>query len=129
MKRVISIILVVSLSLLQSGCSAFRSGTQRITVSTSEPDAKIYINGAYVGEGTVMTRVPRDESVSVMAKKDGYSPCSRHIGTKMSSTGILDIVGGCIIILPLFGLLFPGCHELDQNNVCIVMEKEAKETK
>ncbi len=124
MRKFISLILVISIAFLQTGCSAFRSGTQRITVSTSEPDAKIYVNGAYVGEGTAMTRVPRDESVSVMAKKEGFLPATRQIGTKMSFTGILDIVGGCIILLPLFGLLFPGSHELDQNNISIVLDKE-----
>jgi hypothetical protein len=124
MRRIVSFILVISIVFLQTGCSAFRSGTQRITVSTSEPDAKIYINGAYAGEGTAMTRVPRDESVSVMAKKDGFLPATRQIGTKMSFTGILDIVGGCIILFPLFGLLFPGSHELDQNNISIALDKD-----
>jgi len=126
MRRAISMMLVVSIVLLQSGCSAFRSGTQRITVSASESDAKIYVNGAYVGAGTAMTRVPREESVSVMATKDGYLPATRQIGTKMSFTGILDIIGGCIILVPFFGLLFPGSHELDQSNISIALEKDNK---
>lgn len=126
MRRIVSGILIISVVLLQSGCSAFRSGTQRITVAASEQDAKIYVNGAYVGEGTAMTRVPRDESVSIMAKKDGYLPETRQIGTKMSFTGILDIIGGCIILVPFFGLLFPGSHELDQVNISIALEKDNK---
>jgi len=126
MKRFISMILAVSIVFLQSGCSAFRSGTQRITVAASEQDAKIYVNGSYVGEGTAMTRVPRDESVSIMAKKEGYLPETRQIGTKMSFTGVLDIIGGCIILVPFFGLLFPGSHELEQVNISIPLEKDTK---
>jgi len=128
MRKVISVLLILSIVILQSGCSAFRSGTQRITVSASESDAKIYINGAYVGEGTATTRVPRDESVSIMAKKDDYLPATRQIGTKMSFTGILDIIGGCIILVPFFGLLFPGSHELDQTNVSIALERDTSIT-
>ncbi len=42
----------------------------------------------------------------------------------MSTTGILDLIGGCVLLIPFFGLLFPGAHELDENNISIVMEKE-----
>ncbi|MDD5129694.1 MAG: hypothetical protein PHS66_01380 [Candidatus Omnitrophica bacterium] len=126
MRRAMAMVLVISIVLLQSGCSAFRSGTQRVSVVASEPDAKIYVNGAYSGAGTAMTRVPRNESLSVMATKDGYLPATRQIGTKMSFTGVLDIIGGCIILVPFFGLLFPGAHELDQTNISIALDKDTK---
>ena len=61
-----------------------------------------------------------------MATKEGYLPATRQIGTKMSFTGILDIIGGCIILFPFFGLLFPGSHELDQSNISIALDKERK---
>lgn len=126
MKRIVSALLIISISFLSSGCSAFVSGTQRLRVTASEPDAKIYVNGAYVGEGTVTTRVPRNENVAVMAKKEGYLPASQEIGNKMSQTGILDIVAGCMILIPLIGLAFPGSHTIDSNNINIMMEKEKK---
>jgi hypothetical protein len=61
-----------------------------------------------------------------MAKKEGWIPVTRNIGTTMSTTGILDLIGGCIILIPFFGLLFPGAHELDENNVSLLMEREPK---
>ncbi len=124
MSKVMSLVIVFSLLIsCQISCSAFVSGTQRINIVTSEPDAKIFVNGQYVGKGRVTTRVPRNENLSVMATTEGYIPVTRNIGTKMSTTGILDIIGGCIILVPFFGLLFPGAHELDESNISITMEK------
>jgi len=90
----------------------------------SEPDAEVYINGQYMGHGHVTTRVPRNENLSVMEKKEGYKPATRNIGTTMSTTGILDLIGGCFILVPFFGLLFPGAQRLEENNVSLVLQEE-----
>jgi hypothetical protein len=99
-------------------------GKQRFSVTASESDAKIYVNGDYAGKGNVQTRVPRNHDVSVLVKKEGYLPVSKSIGTDFSITGILDIVGGCIILIPWLGLLFPGARSLEQTNVAVVLEKD-----
>ncbi len=59
-----------------------------------------------------------------MVKKDGYHPGMREVDTEMSMTGVLDIIGGCIFLLPFIGLAFPGARSLDQNNVSVLLEKE-----
>ncbi len=123
-KRSVCFVLIVSVGLLQSGCSMVLPGKQRFSVAASETDAKIYINGEYVGKGNVQTRVPRNHDVSVLVKKEGYVPVSRSIGTDFSIAGILDIVGGCIILIPWLGLLFPGARSLEQTNVAVALEKE-----
>ena len=89
----------------------------------SEPDAQIYVNGQLIGLGSVETRVKKNQSVSVMAKKEGFYPVSREIDTTISSIGILDIVGGCIFLIPFIGLAAPGAHELDQSSVSLTMQK------
>jgi hypothetical protein len=61
-----------------------------------------------------------------MAKKDGFYPVTRDIGIQMSSTGVLDIVGGCIFLLPFIGLAFPGSHSLNLDSVSLVMQKAEK---
>jgi hypothetical protein len=125
-RKSVSVLLVVAFAAVQIGCSAFAGSRQPFSVTASEQDAKIYINGDYAGVGNVKTTVPKDKSVSVMVKKDGYYPATRDIGTKMSFIGILDIIGGCIFLIPLIGLAFPGSHELDQSNVSVVMDKASK---
>lgn len=117
-------VLICSIAFTQVGCSMVVPGKQRFTVTASEPDAKIYVNGEYLGKGNVQTKVQRNHDVSLLVKKDGYTPVARSIGNNFSITGILDIVGGFIIILPWFGLFFPGARELEQANVAVVLDKE-----
>ena len=126
LRSICSFLLVISMLVLQSGCSMFVSSTQRISVNTSEPDAQIFVNGSFIGTGNVSTLVTRNQSVSIMAKKDGYYPVTRDIGTQMSTTGTLDMIGGCIILLPFIGLAFPGSKSLNLDNVSLVMQKAVK---
>jgi hypothetical protein len=118
------ILLVASIAMVQTGCSMVAPSKQKFSVSATEPDAKVYINGEYVGSGSVQTRVNRNQSVSVMVKKEGYYPATRDIGTQMSMTGILDIIGGCIFLLPFIGLAFPGARELDQSNISVILDRQ-----
>ena len=124
-KTLVSVLLITSIAFLQSGCSAFGGSRERFSVMASERDAQIFINGELIGNGNVQTNVPRDRDVSVMVKKEGYYPSTREVGTKMSFLGILDLIGGCCILLPFFGLCFPGSHELDQSSVSVIMEKQS----
>jgi hypothetical protein len=126
LRKSISLMLVLAFGTLQFGCSAFTGSRQNFSVTTAERDAQIYINGVFAGTGTAKVTVPRDQTVSVLVKKDGCYPATREVGTKMSSTGIADIIGGCIILIPFIGLLFPGSQQLDQDNVAIVLEKAGK---
>ena len=118
--RALCFVLIVA----QAGCSFFAGSTQRFTAMASEPDAQIFINGQLIGVGSVETRVKKNQSVSVMAKKEGFYPATREIDTTMSSIGILDMVGGCIFLIPFIGLAAPGAHELDQSSVTLTMQKE-----
>jgi hypothetical protein len=95
-----------------------------LTVTTDQPDTQIFINGTMAGQGTAQMPVKRNQTVSVMAKKDGYITVQRSIGKSLNTTGVLDIVGGVLILLPLFGLLAPGAYSLDETNINIMMIKE-----
>jgi len=122
-KAFVSVLLVVSIAFFQFGCSAFAGSRQPFSVTATERDAQIYINGELAGTGSVKTTVRRDQTASVMVKKEGYYPATRDVGTKMSSLGILDLIAGCCILIPLIGLAFPGSKELDQNNLSIILDK------
>jgi hypothetical protein len=119
--KLISIFLLCVMT--TTGCSAFRSSTQTITVTTDQPDTEIYVNGTMAGKGTANMAVKRNQNVSILAKKDGYIPVNRTIGKSLNTTGILDIVGGILILLPIFGLLAPGAYSLDEENITIMMIK------
>ncbi len=120
-KKILSLILCASLVFPTYACSAFRSSTQLLTVTVDQRDAEIYINGVLAGKGTANLAVKRDQNVSLLVKKEGYIPVQRTIGKSLNTTGVLDIIGGALILLPLFGLLAAGAYSLDEANVTIVM--------
>lgn len=123
--QLIAGLLVCSICVTQSGCSTVVPDRQRFSVSASEPDAKIFINGNYLGQGDVQTQVPRDRDISVFVTKDGFISENRIIGNEFSLTGILDIIGGVIILVPFIGLFFPGARQLKQTNIVVVLEKDS----
>ncbi len=123
-KTLISVQLIFSLVVVQSGCSFLAPRRQSFSVIASEEDAEIYINGEFIGQGNVETRVPRNKDVSVMVKKEGFRTTTREIGTTISSVGICDMIGGYVFLLPLFGLLAPGFYHLDRDNISIVIHEE-----
>jgi len=122
-KSIFVFLLCVSVLSTQMGCSMVVPGRQRFSVTASETDAKIYVNGDYLGNGNVQTRVSRNHDVSVLVKKEGFNPVSKNIGTEFSVTGVLDVVGGFLVLFPLMGLFFPGARQLEQTNVAVVLEK------
>lgn len=124
--KLISCLLVIAMSVSCSGCSIFAPKMQNVSVSTSEPDAEIFVNGNLMGTGVATARVRRNEDVAILAKKDGFYPAVRTIEPTLSTTGILDIIGGSIILLPFFGLMAAGAHKLDTSNVVLVMSREKK---
>lgn len=104
-----------------SGCSVFASGTQSVTI-TSHPEAVLYLDGVRVGKGTAVVNVTRDDSHVAMAKLDDQTAMI-SIGTKLSTTGILDIVGGIIFLIPLVGLLTPGAWSPDHQAITLHIER------
>jgi hypothetical protein len=105
------------------GCSAFRSSTQTMSVTTDQPDAQIYVNGAMAGTGTASASVKRNENVQLMVTKAGYITVQRSIGKSLNTTGVLDIIGGCLFLIPFFGRLAAGSQSLDETNVNVMMMK------
>lgn len=47
-------------------------GKKKIEVGASESDAEIYLNGKQIGKGSALVTVPKDDCVTVMAKKIGF---------------------------------------------------------
>ncbi|MBN1419927.1 MAG: hypothetical protein JXP34_14195 [Planctomycetes bacterium] len=127
--RIVLVVCIsVSLVVAAPGCSFFVPFTQTITVTASEPDAQIVVNGAFVGSGTVQTRARRNTDVAVLVTKQGFRPTTRSIGHSMGAAGILDIIGGCVWLIPFLGLLSPGAWKLDETNMVILLAPEQPQT-
>ncbi len=102
--------------LLLQGCSAFQPSDQMVTIIASEQDATVYVDNNPVGTSPVSISLERDRSYAVSAKYGGRVGTA-VVGRKISGTGVLDIVGTCLFIVPVIGLFSPGFWDLDPTTV------------
>ncbi|MBU1863645.1 MAG: hypothetical protein KKH94_08295 [Candidatus Omnitrophica bacterium] len=123
LQKLISYSLIIALLLTSSGCSLFVEPTQMITVTASEKDADIYIEGIIVGQGTVSKSVASNRAISVMAWREGYRPAVQTVRRKMSKAGILDTIGGHFFLIPYVGLLAAGAWELQETDISLRLSK------
>ena len=112
---------------LIAGCSLTVPSRQNVTITASHPRAQISVDGAPVGEGSVTVPLKRNTSHAVMAKV-GDAAGTAQIGTKISTTGMLDIAGGVLFLVPFIGIASPGFHELDTTSVYVAIPAESTAT-
>ncbi len=104
---------------LLSGCSLFMPSTQRLSITTDQPDAEIFVNSQSITPGMGSVNVKRNKEVVIMVTKPGYERAYHHIGTHISTAGVLDILGILVFLVPVIGLLTPGSRSLDETSVVI----------
>ncbi len=109
---------------LASGCSAFQSRTQRVTIIPSDPTAQVYLNNDPVGSGRTTLELERNKTYAISAR-NGSNMGSASIGRRVSGTGVLDIVGGCFFLVPFVGCFTPGFWELDKTTVTVPVNPAA----
>ena len=120
MKKLITASLILSVS----GCSLMAPSQQAITVVPSNPNAQVYVDGNMVGKGPQSIMMNRGSTHSVMAKCPKSSGVAM-VERKMSTTGILDIVGGFIFLIPFVGLFGDGSHDLTPSAITVGIPDES----
>ncbi|HLL89553.1 MAG TPA: PEGA domain-containing protein [Tepidisphaeraceae bacterium] len=109
----------VSVSMIVStGCSAFQPPKQAVLINTPTPGAEISVDGNPVGRSPVSVELDRNKQHAIIARY-GEKTGTANVGTKISGTGILDIIGTFIFIIPAIGIFTPGFHELESTNVAV----------
>jgi hypothetical protein len=108
-----SVCVVLSIT---TGCSLFVPARQMINIESSEPQAKVWINGLYQGETPVQSRVLRNHNILLLVKKEGFETQKKFVECHFNTTGVLDIVGTCCFLLPLLGVVSPGAYSLDETD-------------
>ncbi len=116
--RLIATILVPITAAFLSGCSLAASSTQAIAIVPAHSNAEVYVDGQLKGTGAQTIELSKKRSHSVMAKCGGSSGVAT-IDRNLSTTGILDIIGGFIILIPFIGLVAPGAWELSPTSISV----------
>lgn len=114
-------IFLICLFFIQA-CSAFNPSTQLLSVNCDPAaDTRLIINGDSFN-CPAKVQVRRDRKLTVEAYRDGYKPYTETIDYHLNKMGEYDIVGSIFIIVPIFGLFFPGAWDLDQTELDIQLD-------
>ena len=108
--------LLLALMLLNPlGCSLFVSSEQPVTIKSSDPSARIFVNGQEVGVGTAVVQLRRNRNHQIRAETADGRFDNKRIYREVSTTGILDVIGGVFFLVPFLGVLGPGFWSLGQD--------------
>lgn len=121
--RLISLVIA---SCYLAGCSLFGPRSESIGVSSDPPGARVIASGKPVGTTPLYFEAQRGGNLLIEVQKTGYQTQYRTLSRKMSTLGILDIVGGAIWLVPFFGLLSSAAYEHDPAEIGISLEPEQK---
>ncbi len=106
------------------GCSFFAPSRQTIHVTSSPDGAKVLAGGQVVGQTPVQFEAHRGDNLLIEVQKAGYQTQYRTTSRTLSSTGILDVVGGFVFLVPLTGLLSSGAWKHDPDKYGVILEPE-----
>ena len=120
-RKIISLVIIAS---YLAGCSLFGPRKETIGVSSDPQGAQVIISGTPVGTTPLHFEVHRGDNLLLEIRKPGYQTQYRTPSRRLSSLGILDVVGGAFLLLPLIGLLSSAAWEHDPSEFGITLEPE-----
>ncbi len=120
MRRIVSLLMCFFLTSFSFGCSVFAPKTQKLSLNCQDSGVKVQVNGNMY-DCPSQVDLSRNESVSVMAFKEGHHNFMRTIDSRVNGLFVLDVVGGVIWLVPFIGLLTPGAYSLETQEVNISM--------
>ena len=121
-RKLVAAMLAIFFLPYMAGCSIFRPTNQVLKVDCVQPGVQLKVNG---DKHACPAEVPvrRNRAVNVLASKEGFPVQQRTIPFHISTTGVLDLAGGIIILVPAIGLAFPGAFNLDTTELYIDMRQ------
>ncbi len=120
--------IIIAYHLNLTGCSIFAGSAQPLMVNSDPPGANVLINGTAVGTTPLQHQVSRRGELTVEVQKRGYKTQFRSTSRKLSSLGIVDVIGAAFFLLPLLGLIAPGAWEQDPSTIGLTLEPDTTPT-
>jgi hypothetical protein len=87
--------IIVTFTLQGFGCSGLaHSTTDQVHVQSLDPHARLYVNGQFIGKGSAIATVKRDQPSTLMAiGDDGFcAPAIHYTGSSFNPTSLRDYV-------------------------------------
>lgn len=132
--RTLTRMLIIVLAIQLTGCAAmFHGSNDQVTVTSGDPEAKLYVDATYLGKGSGTTFVKRNTVHTVFARKNGCADGIVQTQTSFDSVSLLGILidFGVISMLvvdwgatgamwktdPLLYSVTPNCDALERANL------------
>ena len=97
------------------GCSVFAPASQSVVLQSNDPAATLYADGRPVGTGSATVRLRKNRSHTFRAESPDGRSATAHVGSTISTVGVVDVVGGVLFLVPFAGALAPGFWVLDND--------------
>ena len=124
-RKSISVVVAVGVLTQSLACSFASPSSQSIVIRPSNEHAEVFVDGARVGTGTTTIDMSKGRTHSVMAQC-GHSTGVAQVDRSISTSGILDIIGGFILLIPLIGVFADGFWELEPTTVVVAIPDAAE---
>ena len=108
-------VFLAAVLLEMTSCSLFAPHTQVVHVYSEPSGASVRFEGRNYVTPFAM-EVPRNRFFECEVRMDGYEKERLSSATTLSTTGILDLIGGCVILFPWLGFLSPGAMKLEKES-------------
>ena len=120
-RRLTSLVVAVSLApallLPAGGCSLFRPAEQEVPVTSSDPQTRILLGNDLVGTGSATLNLRRNQHYRITAEFADGTTRTIRLSPQISTTGILDIIGGIFFLVPFVGAFSPGFYDLKPTSI------------
>jgi hypothetical protein len=107
---------------IMAGCATlFNEKDPAVSFQSNPSEAKIYVNGNYMGETPVALELKTDKSYTIEFRKEGYESKTYFLNNKIGvGWVVLDVLGGFIPII--VDAVTGAWYEFDQENVVVLLE-------
>ena len=120
-RRFASLALVLGMTpallLPAGGCSLFRPAEQAVAVTSSDPQTRILLGNDLMGTGSATLNLRRNRHYRVTAEFADGTTRTVRLSPQVSTTGILDIIGGILFLVPFVGAFSPGFYDLKPTSI------------
>ncbi len=124
MKKIVSLMVLVTFVFMLSNCATIFKGEYRdIRFNSAPADAMVFINGEFHGRTPLKLELRPDESYTIEFRKEGFKTEVREIHNKIGAGWIvLDVVSGLIPVL--VDALTGAWYEFEQRNVNAILKRQ-----
>ena len=121
MKKVLIVPVILSIA---TGCSTLKADHYTNVSVVCKPEESIAsVNGEHKNSPATFS-VVTNKDIDVSCQKPGYIASSKKVRTHITTSGVLDAIGGFLFLVPAIGLISPGAWDLDQKEIEMTLVKD-----